>query len=236
VYGRTTNPTVATGDGIAMAYRAGAAIRDLEFVQFHPTGLAVDGQETVLLVTEALRGEGAYLRNKDGERFMERYDPQAELAARDVVVRGMVGEMRRERADYVYLDATHLDPEMLAKRFPTATAGLAEYGFRLATDRIPVAPVCHYFVGGVVADVWGRTTVPGLYASGEVSAPACTAPWPRTRSSRGWSSRIVSCATSTATSAVWAKTCVDSASSSPKRHPVPTMPAAWWRSGRASTL
>ena len=170
VYARTTNPAVATGDGIAMAYRAGAAIRDLEFVQFHPTGLAAEGQETVLLVTEALRGEGAYLRNMAGERFMERYDPQAELAARDVVVRAMVTEMRRERADYVYLDATHLDPEMLAKRFPTVTAGLAEHGFRLATDRIPVAPVCHYFIGGVVADVWGRTTVPGLYASGEVSS------------------------------------------------------------------
>ena len=170
VYARTTNPTVATGDGIAMAYRAGAAIRDLEFVQFHPTGLAVEGQETVLLVTEALRGEGAYLRNMAGERFMERYDPQAELAARDVVVRAMVTEMRREKADYVYLDATHLDREMLAKRFPTVTAGLAEHGLRLATDRIPVAPVCHYFIGGVVADVWGRTTVPGLYASGEVSS------------------------------------------------------------------
>ncbi len=161
VYARTTNPTVATGDGIAMAYRAGAAIRDLEFVQFHPTGLAVEGQETVLLVTEALRGEGAYLRNMAGERFMERYDPQAELAARDVVVRAMVTEMRREKADYVYLDATHLDREMLAKRFPTVTAGLAEHGLHLATDRIPVAPVCHYFIGGVVADVWGRTTVPG---------------------------------------------------------------------------
>ncbi len=170
VYGRTTNPTVATGDGIAMAYRAGAAIRDLEFVQFHPTGLAVEGQETVLLVTEALRGEGAYLRNMAGQRFMESYDPRAELAARDVVVRAMVTEMRRERSDFVYLDATHLDPEMLARRFPTVSAGVAEHGLKLATDLIPVAPVCHYFIGGVVTDVWGRTTVPGLYASGEVSS------------------------------------------------------------------
>jgi L-aspartate oxidase len=170
VYGRTTNPTVATGDGISMAYRAGAAIRDVEFVQFHPTGLAVEGQETVLLVTEALRGEGAYLRNMAGERFMERYDPRAELAARDVVVRAMEAEMRREKADYVYLDATHLDPDMLAKRFPTVSAGLAEHDLRLASDLIPVAPVCHYFIGGVVTDVWGRTTVPGLYASGEVAS------------------------------------------------------------------
>jgi len=170
VYGRTTNPTVATGDGIAMAYRAGAAIRDLEFVQFHPTGLAVEGQETVLLITEALRGEGAYLRNEAGERFMVGKDPRAELAARDVVVRAMVAEMRREKSDHVYLDARHLDAEMLARRFPTVSAGLAQHGLHLATDLIPVAPVCHYFIGGVMTDVWGRSTVPGLYASGECSS------------------------------------------------------------------
>ncbi|HQJ97439.1 MAG TPA: L-aspartate oxidase [Thermoleophilia bacterium] len=170
VYGRTTNPTVATGDGIAMAYRAGAAIRDLEFVQFHPTGLAVEGQETVLLITEALRGEGAYLRNEAGERFMVGKDPRAELAARDVVVRAMVAEMRREKSDHVYLDARHLDAEMLAQRFPTVSAGLAQHGLHLATDLIPVAPVCHYFIGGVMTDVWGRSTVPGLYASGECSS------------------------------------------------------------------
>jgi L-aspartate oxidase len=170
VYGRTTNPSVATGDGIAMAYRAGAAIRDLEFVQFHPTGLAVPGQETVQLITEALRGEGAYLRNAAGERFMTAHDPRAELASRDVVVRAMVGEMRREGSDHVYLDATHLDSAWLQERFPRVTAGLAEHGLDLATQLIPVAPVCHYFVGGVVTDVWGRTTVPGLYASGEVAS------------------------------------------------------------------
>ena len=170
VYARTTNPKVATGDGVAMAYRAGAAIRDLEFVQFHPTGLAVPGQQTVLLITEALRGEGAYLRNTAGERFMIAYDSRAELAARDVVVRGMVAEMRQEGADHVYLDATHLDPAWLQERFPTVTAGLREHGLDLATQLIPVAPVCHYFIGGVITDVWGRTTVPGLYASGEVAS------------------------------------------------------------------
>ena len=170
VYGRTTNPRVATGDGIAMAYRAGAAIRDLEFVQFHPTGLAVGGQETVLLITEALRGEGAYLRNAAGERFMTAYDSRGELASRDVVVRCMVTEMRAAGSDHVFLDATHLDATWLQERFPRVTAGLAAHGLDLATQLIPVSPVCHYFIGGVVTDVWGRTTVPGLYGSGEVAS------------------------------------------------------------------
>ena len=170
VYGRTTNPLVATGDGVAMAYRAGAAIRDLEFMQFHPTGLALDGQETVQLITEALRGEGAYLRNAAGERFMQKYDGRAELASRDVVVRAMVAEMRREGTDHVSLDATHLDAAWLQARFPRVTAGLARHGLDLATQLVPVAPVCHYFIGGVTTDLWGRTTVPGLYASGEVAS------------------------------------------------------------------
>jgi L-aspartate oxidase len=170
VFGRTTNPSVATGDGVAMAYRAGAAIRDLEFVQFHPTGLAVPGQETVQLITEALRGEGGYLRNAAGERFMTGYDARGELASRDVVVRAMMNEMRKEGSEHVYLDATHLDAAWLQERFPSVTAGLARHGLDLATQFIPVAPVCHYFIGGVVTDVWGRTTVPGLYASGEVAS------------------------------------------------------------------
>jgi L-aspartate oxidase len=170
VYSRTTNPMVATGDGLAMAYRAGAVLRDLEFVQFHPTGLALGGGPTAFLITEALRGEGAYLRNAAGERFMVGRDPKAELAARDVVVRGMVAEMRREGSDHVSLDARHLDREMLHNRFPRVTAGLAEHGLDLSRDLIPVAPVSHYFIGGVATDVWGRTSLPGLYASGEVAS------------------------------------------------------------------
>jgi len=168
VYARTTNPAVATGDGVAMAYRAGASIRDLEFVQFHPTGLAVGASPTPL-ITEALRGEGALLRNGAGDRFMLEVDPKAELAARDVVVRAMLAEMRREGSDHVYLDATGLDPDMVRDRFPRVTALLAEHGLDLSRDLIPVAPVAHYFIGGVTTDIWGRTTLPGLYAAGEVA-------------------------------------------------------------------
>ena len=169
VYARTTNPEVATGDGVAMAYRAGAAIRDLEFVQFHPTGLAV-GDSPTPLITEALRGEGALLRNAAGERFMPAVDPKAELASRDVVVRAMNAEMASEGSSHVYLDATALDADMLGRRFPRVTALLAEHELELSRDLIPVAPVAHYFIGGVVTDVWGRTTVPGLYAAGEVAS------------------------------------------------------------------
>jgi L-aspartate oxidase len=169
VYARTTNPQVATGDGVAMAYRAGAAIRDLEFVQFHPTGLAV-GDSPTPLITEALRGEGALLRNAAGERFMPAVDPKAELASRDVVVRAMNAEMASEGSSHVYLDATGLDGDMLVRRFPRVTALLAEHELDLSRDLIPVAPVAHYFIGGVVTDVWGRTTVPGLYAAGEVAS------------------------------------------------------------------
>lgn len=168
VYSLTTNPLVATGDGMAMAYRAGATIGDMEFVQFHPTGLYSD-KSPIFLITEALRGEGAYLLNHAGERFMLGIHPQAELGPRDVVVKEMVRQMQASGQEFLFLDATHLNCDMLRQRFPTVYETLRERGFDLCYDRIPVAPVCHYMIGGVVTDIWGRTTLPGLYASGEVA-------------------------------------------------------------------
>ena len=168
VYSFTTNPAVATGDGMAMAWRAGAAIGDMEFVQFHPTGLYAD-ESPIFLITEALRGEGAYLLNHDGERFMVGVHPQAELGPRDVVVKEMVRQMSASGHEFLYLDATHLDCRKIRQRFPTVYETLRDRGYDLCRDRVPVAPVAHYMIGGVTTDLWGRTTLPGLYASGEVS-------------------------------------------------------------------
>jgi L-aspartate oxidase len=173
VYSDTTNPGVATGDGIAMAYRAGAEVSDMEFYQFHPTALSVPGAPRFLL-SEALRGEGAILRNHHGERFMERYHPMAELAPRDIVARAIVRESVGERpgeALPVYLDMRHVTGKDLRARFPGISARLEQYGFQLSRDLIPVRPAAHYLMGGVRTDLRGRTTVPGLYAAGEV---ACT--------------------------------------------------------------
>jgi L-aspartate oxidase len=169
VFRDTTNPAIATGDGVTLAWHAGATVTDLEFVQFHPTALNVPGAPRFLL-SEALRGEGGHLLNADGERFMTRYQPAGELASRDLVARAIVLEQRRTGRP-VFLSLQHLDPDWVRRRFPTIAGACKSAGFDLATDRIPVGPAAHYIMGGVETDLWGRTTVPGLFAAGEV---ACT--------------------------------------------------------------
>ena len=169
VFRETTNPAIATGDGVMLAWFAGARVADLEFVQFHPTALDVPGKPRFLL-SEALRGEGAQLLNAGGERFMTRYEAAGELASRDLVARAIVREQGRTGAP-VNLSMQHLDPAWVRARFPTITAVCATASLDLATDRIPIGPAAHYVMGGVQTDLSGRTTVPGLFAAGEV---ACT--------------------------------------------------------------
>jgi L-aspartate oxidase len=168
VYRDTTNPPVATGDGIAMAYRGGARVADLEFIQFHPTALMLPGEPRFLL-SEALRGEGARLVNAEGDVFMARYDPAGDMASRDRVARGIV--LETERTGAVYLSMEHLDPAFVHSRFPLISDACKRVGLDLARDRIPVGPAAHYVMGGVQTDIDGRTSIPGLYAAGEV---ACT--------------------------------------------------------------
>jgi L-aspartate oxidase len=169
VFRETTNPAVATGDGIAMAFEAGARVADLEFVQFHPTVLAVAKRPRFLL-SEALRGEGAWLVNDAGERFVTRDEPGGELAPRDVVARAIAREMQRTGRP-VYLTLAHLDPQFVRRRFPTIAEVCARAGLDLAIDPIPVSPAAHYVMGGVETDLHGRTSIEGLFAAGEV---ACT--------------------------------------------------------------
>ena len=165
---RTSNPAGATADGLALAWHAGAVVSDVEFVQFHPTTLVSPSGET-FLISEAVRGEGAWLRNAAGERFMPRYSPDAELAPRDVVARAILSEMLAGHAPSAFLDLRHLPEDEVYERFPTIAAACRRDGLDLAHDLIPVAPAAHYFMGGVTVDTWGRTTVPGLFAVGEVS-------------------------------------------------------------------
>jgi len=170
VYLYTSNPDVATGDGLAMAYRAGARVANMEFFQFHPTCL-YHPQAKSFLLTEALRGEGALLRRPDGERFMPRYHPLAELAPRDVVARAIDSEMKEHGFDCVYLDISHRQADWVRSRFPTVHRHCLEYGFDLATQPVPVVPAAHYQCGGIVTDLQARTSIARLYAAGEV---ACT--------------------------------------------------------------
>lgn len=166
----TTNPDVATGDGIALAYRAGAEITDMEFFQFHPTALHMPGVSP-FLISEAVRGEGGILRNASGMAFMTEYTLQAELAPRDVVARSIAFEMQKSGTDHVFLDVTHLPSNITAARFPNIYRFCLEHGIDITRDMIPVAPAAHYMIGGVRVDTWGQTSLPGLYAVGET---ACT--------------------------------------------------------------
>jgi L-aspartate oxidase len=169
LFRETTNPAVATGDGIALAFHAGARVADLEFVQFHPTALNLAGAPRFLM-SEALRGEGARLVNERGEAFMTRDHPDGDLAPRDVVARGIARESE-QTGGAVFLALAHLDPGYVRQRFPTIAAMCAQVGLDLARDPIPVGPAAHYIMGGVDTDEWARTSVPGLFAAGEV---ACT--------------------------------------------------------------
>jgi L-aspartate oxidase len=171
LYRNTTNPSVATGDGVAMAFRAGAEVSDMEFIQFHPTALYLKKAPRFLL-SEALRGEGAYLRNLELDRFMPKYHPMAELAPRDVVARAIVHELEVSRAKdpVVYLDLTHLDAAHIKTRFPRIYATCLEYNIDITTELIPVRPAAHYSMGGIRSDLAGRSTLPGLYVAGEAAA------------------------------------------------------------------
>lgn len=168
LYRETTNPKVTKGDGIAMAYRAGAIIQDMEFIQFHPTTLYIAGSARTL-ISETVRGEGGILKNKHGERFMLKYHPDAELSPRDVVSRSIVQEMRLTDHTHVFLDVTHIKADVLKTRFPKIKSICKSFGIDIAKDMIPVRPGVHYLIGGVKVDENGRTNIPDLFACGEVT-------------------------------------------------------------------
>ncbi|MDP2953642.1 MAG: FAD-binding protein, partial [Chloroflexota bacterium] len=165
-----TNPEIATGDGVALAYKAGAEIADMEFVQFHPTALRLPGVAP-FLISEAVRGEGGILRNVENGAFMAEYCPQADLAPRDIVARSIVAEMRKTHADRVFLDITHLPPRTIPARFPQIYRFCLDHGLDITKTPVPVAPAAHYVMGGVKTNIWGETNIAGLFACGEC---ACT--------------------------------------------------------------
>lgn len=170
LYKYTTNPIGATGDGLALAYNAGAVMQDMEFVQFHPTALAIDGEENRFLISEAVRGEGAKLVDADGVQFMSKYDERLELAPRDIVTRANFNEMKIHNTDCVYLNATCIDSAKIKKRFPTISKKCLDNGIDMTKDFIPVAPAAHYYMGGVKTNIEGETSISGLFAIGEVAS------------------------------------------------------------------
>ena len=170
LYKYTTNPVCATGDGFALAYRTGAILQDMEFVQFHPTALAIDNGKNRFLISEAVRGEGAKLCDADGVEFMEKYDERKELAPRDIVTRANFNEMKEHNTNNVYLNATCIESSKLIKRFPNISQKCLENGIDISKDFIPVAPAAHYFMGGIKTNLKGETNIQGLYAIGEVAS------------------------------------------------------------------
>jgi L-aspartate oxidase len=169
-YRTTTNPKIATGDGIAMVYRAKGRIENMEFIQFHPTALYEPGVSPSFLITEAVRGDGGILRNKDGEAFMEKYDPRKDLAPRDIVARAIDSEMKRTGTEHVYLDCRHMSVEKFVHHFPNIYEKCKSIGIDVMQQMIPVAPAAHYSCGGIKADEWGRTSILNLYACGECAS------------------------------------------------------------------
>jgi L-aspartate oxidase len=171
VYRSTTNPNIATGDGVAMVYRAKGRIENMEFIQFHPTALyepGLSGQS--FLISEAVRGDGGILRNKNGEAFMERYDPRKDLAPRDIVARAIDSEMKITGTEYVYLDVRHIPTDKFIEHFPNIYEKCKSIGIDVSTQLIPVAPAAHYSCGGIKTDEWGRTSIKNLYAAGECAS------------------------------------------------------------------